>query len=83
MDDDAIIRKAFREAWILITADKDFGEKVYRERQPHRGIVLMRLDNQLVRNKINVVAKLLENHREALADHYVVVSEKRVRFASQ
>ena len=26
MDDDAIIRKAFAENWILITNDKDFGE---------------------------------------------------------
>jgi predicted nuclease of predicted toxin-antitoxin system len=30
-DDDTIIEKAFNENWILITNDKDFGEKVYRE----------------------------------------------------
>jgi len=29
MDDDDIIHKAFTENWILITNDKDFGEKVY------------------------------------------------------
>jgi predicted nuclease of predicted toxin-antitoxin system len=29
MDDDEIIRKADAENWILITNDKDFGEKVY------------------------------------------------------
>lgn len=31
-EDDVIIQKAFEENWILITNDKDFGEKVYRER---------------------------------------------------
>ncbi len=29
MDDDDIILKALEENWILITNDKDFGEKVY------------------------------------------------------
>ncbi len=29
MDDDDLIRKASAEDWILITNDKDFGEKVY------------------------------------------------------
>lgn len=37
LDDDAIIQKAFAENWILITNDKDFGEKIYRGRRPHRG----------------------------------------------
>ena len=39
MDDDGIIQKAFEENWILITNDKDFGEKVYRDKRPHRGVV--------------------------------------------
>lgn len=37
IDDDAVIAKAFAENWILITNDKDFGEKVHRERRPHKG----------------------------------------------
>ena len=36
-DDDTIIRKAFAENWILITNDKDFGKKVYRELYQHHG----------------------------------------------
>jgi len=31
MADDDIILKALEENWILITNDKDFGEKVYRD----------------------------------------------------
>jgi predicted nuclease of predicted toxin-antitoxin system len=40
MQDADIIQKAFTDSWILVTNDKDFGEKVYRERQPHRGVVI-------------------------------------------
>lgn len=39
LDDNEIIEKAFIENWILITNDKDFGEKVFRERKPHRGVM--------------------------------------------
>jgi len=31
INDDEVIAKAFAENWILITNDKDFGEKIYRE----------------------------------------------------
>jgi len=36
MADEDIIQKAFSESWILITNDKDFGEKAYREKRPTR-----------------------------------------------
>jgi predicted nuclease of predicted toxin-antitoxin system len=39
IEDDTVIQKAYDQNWILITNDKDFGEKVYRGLQPHRGII--------------------------------------------
>ena len=38
MTDDAILRKALTEQWIIVTNDKDFGDKVYRERRVHHGV---------------------------------------------
>ena len=81
MDDEDIIRKADAEDWILITNDKDFGEKVYRERRPHRGVIFMRLADERVANKTEVLQRLLEGHADKLADRFVVVTETRVRFA--
>ena len=43
IDDDDVIRIAYSEHRILITNDKDFGEKIYRELKPHRGVILLRL----------------------------------------
>ena len=37
MVDDDIIQKAYDEHWVSITGDKDFGEKVFRERRPPQG----------------------------------------------
>lgn len=79
LDDNAIIRKAFNEHWILITNDKDFGEKVYREQFPHHGIVFLRLQDSRAANQIKVLERLLESHAEKLPGQFVVVTERQVR----
>ena len=81
IDDDVIIQKAFEENWILITNDKDFGEKVYRDKRLHRGVVLLRLDDERAPSKIDVLRRLLRDYADRLADHFVVVTETTVRFA--
>jgi len=81
LDDDNIVQKAFDEKWILITNDKDFGEQVYRDQKPHHGIVLLRLDDERAKSKIEVLKRLLKSHSEKLPNQFVVVTEKNVRFA--
>ena len=81
MEDDYIIRKAFDENRILITNDKDFGEKVYREGRPHRGVIFLRLDDERADSKIETLRRLLEMYADQLPDRFVVVTEKQVRFA--
>ncbi len=81
MDDEDIIQKAFAENWILITNDKDFGDKVYREQHPHKGIIFLRLSDERAFNKISVIEQLLLNYAGQLANNFVVVTEKQVRFA--
>jgi len=83
MDDDTIIRKAFAENLILITNDKDFGEKVYRERFWHNGLILLRLDDERNASKIEVVRRLLEHYSDRLSCNFVVVTKTTVRFAYQ
>jgi predicted nuclease of predicted toxin-antitoxin system len=81
MDDEKIIQKAYDENWILITNDKDFGEKVYREQFPHRGVVLLRLKDERVVVKIETLVKLIGQYAAQLSDSFVVVTESRIRFA--
>ncbi len=82
-DDDLILQKSLDENWILITCDKDFGEKVYREQRSHHGVVFLRLEDERNSNKINVLQSLLESYAEQLVDNFVVVTEKQVRFAKR
>lgn len=81
IDDDAVIHKAFADNWILISNDKDFGEKIFREQRSHRGVVLLQLANERAANKIATLERLLLRYSDRLADNFVVVTESRVRFA--
>jgi predicted nuclease of predicted toxin-antitoxin system len=83
ISDDAVLEKAFSEEWILITNDKDFGDKVYRDRHPHHGVIVLRLQDERTENKINCLERLLRTYSERLFDHFVVVTEKQIRFAGK
>ena len=80
MADDGILQKAQSENWILITNDKDFGEKVFRDKRPHRGVVLLRLQDERASSKIEAIRRLLERCADRMADAFVVVTERDVRF---
>lgn len=82
LDDDSIIRKAGLEKWIILTNDKEFGEKVYRERKPIPGLVLFRLSDERAPRKIGILQQLLASHGDRIADHYLVVTETKVRIVS-
>jgi predicted nuclease of predicted toxin-antitoxin system len=81
MEDDDIIQKAYKEKWILITNDKDFGDKVYRDGRLRKGVVLLRLEDERSQSKIRVLSHLLQKYRDRLPNAFVVVTEKQVRFA--
>ena len=81
IDDDTIIQKALEENWILITNDKDFGEKVYRDGRLHRGVILLRLENECSSSKIQVLSRLLKKYPDRMSNAFVVVTENQIRFA--
>jgi len=77
--DEEILAKANSENWILITNDKDFGEKVFRANQPHKGVIFLRLDDERSQSKITVLERLLNRFSNELIGAFVVVTEKQVR----
>ena len=81
LDDSTILSKAFSENWILMTNDRDFGEKVFRELHPHRGVVFLRLSDERPASKIDAIRRLLESYADQLTDRFVVVTESQVRFS--
>jgi predicted nuclease of predicted toxin-antitoxin system len=81
MDDEGIITKALEDTRILITNDKGFGEKVFRDGRLHRGVILLRLEDERPASKIRVISHLLKKYSSKIAGAFIVATERQVRFA--
>lgn len=79
LSDVEVMALAFREGRLLLTADKDFGEPVFRRRQAAPGLILLRIDPdnaQLVRTRL---LETVGQFGQGLFGRYVVVDEVRLR----
>jgi len=80
IDDESVIAMAAKDRRILITNDKDFGEKVFRDQALHCGVILLRLTDQSARAKIAAVDRLLATYPNRIDRSFVVVTENQIRF---
>ncbi len=78
VSDQAVLDRANREESLLLTADKDFGELVYRQRPLMFGVVLIRLEGLLPSEKAEVVTSALDKHGEELPNAFTVIPTKTV-----
>jgi predicted nuclease of predicted toxin-antitoxin system len=78
LKDDVILAIAVQEQRVLITDDRDFGELVFRLRQPHAGVIYLRLDTVLFEVRARRVDEVLAAYGDEL-DQFLVVTEESVR----
>jgi predicted nuclease of predicted toxin-antitoxin system len=81
ISDDEVLARAVQDDRILITNDKDFGETIVRLGRPHRGILLLRLEDERAANKIAKIAQVMREYPERLSGCLVVVTERAIRFS--
>lgn len=65
----------------MITCDKDFRELAFRERRPHGGVVLLRLENYRPDTIVRVLGILIDEYADRLSGRFVVVTDDQTRFA--
>ena len=82
-DDSAVIELALRENRILVTNDKGFGEKVFREGHLHSGVLLLRLEDERPQSKIAALERVLHAYGDEVDGRFVVVTERSVRISAQ
>jgi len=79
-DDAVVLARSVAENRVLVTNDKDFGELIFRARQPHVGVLLLRLRDERPPNRVRVVQAVFERWADRLANRYTVATETEVRF---
>lgn len=71
MDETVLMESRISES-VLITADKDFGELVYRKRQASTGVLLIRLWGLGPSMKAAVVSESIQEHGQEFAGAFAV-----------
>lgn len=64
---------------VLITNDKDFGELIYRDGLISKGIILLRFGKLEIRERIQLLIGVLEEHENELDGAFTVISPTGVR----
>ncbi len=79
LPDPEVLAIAVREGRILITDDRDFGDLVFRQRQPHTGVIYLRLGEFAeLPTKEACLARVLTEYIDQL-DEFLVVTRSSVR----
>jgi len=79
MTDAAILGLATQENRVVLTADKDFGELIYRQRIPTVGVILLRFRAAAEIDRTNLFKSHWPAMEQAVPGHLVVATNRRVR----
>lgn len=78
MPDDEILGIARREERIILTMDTDFGELIYHSRQPHAGVLLLRMSGSSA-DKVRAVEEIVTRYGGRLPNCFAVYRAGRLR----
>ena len=77
--DTAVLEMARQRDGVLVTADKDFGELVFRQGRAAGGVVLLRVAGLSSRGKADLCSKALRTYASEIRGAFTVISPGVVR----
>ena len=77
--DEDVLEVAKWKGAILLTADKDFGEMVFRQRQVTEGVLFIRLAGRSQKRKAEIVASAVKKHGGELLRAFSVITPGGIR----
>ena len=72
LSDREVLSLSVSEDRILVTYDRHFGDLVFRQLQPHAGLILMRLSGLPFESKAEAISNLLEQSGHDLGHFFVL-----------
>ena len=81
LPDVEVLALARQHTAIVLTMDQDFGDLVFKERLPHHGVLLLRLDEATGPERAAVVRLILEHHAAELPGRFAVFQHGRLRIS--
>src|SRR5438309_12055994 len=60
--DEKVLSRAYAQNRVILTNDKDYGDLIFLNHLPHKGVVLFRLKSENVEDKIRVCDSLFSEY---------------------
>ena len=79
ISDIKVLNLAYRQKRVLITNDLGFGKLIFKEGLKSFGMILIRMPDVNVRDKILKLEKLIKSKRNNLSNLFIIVTEKQTR----
>ncbi|MBI3941592.1 MAG: DUF5615 family PIN-like protein [Chloroflexi bacterium] len=83
ISDEKVLEIANDTAAVLLTADKDFGELIYRQKLVSAGVLLLRLAGLPPLEKAETVSLAIDQHHSELLSSFAVISSRAIRIRRQ
>jgi predicted nuclease of predicted toxin-antitoxin system len=83
ISDELVLEIANQENLLLLTADRDFGELVFRQGLLGPGIVLIRLEGLSPTTKAGMVNSAIDQYGSGLSQRFSVVAPGTIRIRRQ
>ena len=77
--DEEVLQLAADENAVILTYDKDFGELIFRYSLKSNGVILLRLSNLSLTERIDKTLLAIREHENEFENAFAVISEKAVR----
>jgi predicted nuclease of predicted toxin-antitoxin system len=72
-----------KESAVLITADKDFGELVFRQGKTNSGVILLRLSGLPLNVKAEVVLSAIDRYHDEMINNFTVITPETIRIRNK
>ncbi len=82
VSDEIVLSKANETNSLLITADKDFGEMVFRQKHLTAGVILIRLAGIPPSKKAELILSAINQHSSEIKNSFTVIRPGHVRIRS-
>jgi predicted nuclease of predicted toxin-antitoxin system len=79
ISDEAVLSISNNDASILLTADKDFGDLVFRQGLVHQGVVLIRLSGERPVERAALLSSTISNYGRELTGNFSVLTKRSLR----
>jgi predicted nuclease of predicted toxin-antitoxin system len=77
--DQEVLERARSTGAMLLTADKDFGEIVFRQGRVPEGVILLRLHGLPAARRHRIVSTALRAHEQEMLSRFTVITPSSVR----